>query len=139
MTEPPPLRLFLDRSTCGKRFVQGVRHLVDDVETIADRYGTRPAEDISDTRWIADATRDGRILLGADKRILREPVERRAVCRARARYVVFGSGNLSTIQLLELFERDLPTIRLLTPVPGPWAHRIARHGMDQLVLNCTDA
>lgn len=138
MTEPPPLRLFLDRSTNGKRFIEGIRRLVDDVETIGDRYGVRPAEDIKDPRWIADASEDGRILLRADKNILREPVERRAVCRARARYVVFGSGNLSTGQLLKLFEQNLPALRRLTPVPGPWVQRIAQHGMDRLPLNCAD-
>lgn len=47
-SEPPPLRLFLDRSTQGKRFVAAVRELVDDVETINDRYGVKPAESIPD-------------------------------------------------------------------------------------------
>jgi PIN domain-containing protein len=138
VTEPPPLRLFLDRSTNGRRFIDGIRRLVDDVETIGDRYGVRPAEDIKDPRWIADATAAGRILLGADKRILRSPVERRAVCRADARYIVFGSGNLSDSQLLKLFEQNLPAIHLLTSVPGPWVQRIARHGMERLPLNCSD-
>ncbi len=44
----PPLRLFLDRSTNGKRFIDGIRRLVDDVETIGDRYGVRDAEAVKD-------------------------------------------------------------------------------------------
>jgi hypothetical protein len=39
---------------------------VEDVETINDRYGVKPAEQILDERWIADASTDGRILIGAD-------------------------------------------------------------------------
>jgi hypothetical protein len=138
VNELPPLRLFLDRSTNGKRFIEGIRRLVRNVETIGDRYGVRPAEDIKDPRRIADATEDGPTLLGADKRILRCPVGRRAVCRARARYILFRSANLSNSKLLELFEQNLPAIRLLTSGPGPWAQRIAQHGMDQFPLNCAD-
>jgi hypothetical protein len=139
VTEPPPLRLFLDRSTTGKRFIGGIRRLVDDVETIGDRYGVQGAEEVEDVRWIADATADGRILVGADKRILRNPLERRAICLTRARYIVFGTNNLSAGRLLELFERNLPAIRHLTTAPGPWVRRIAQHGMDRLPLDCTDS
>jgi hypothetical protein len=46
-----------------RRFVEGDRALVDDVETIADRYG-RDAQDVPDTQGIADATAAGRILVG---------------------------------------------------------------------------
>jgi hypothetical protein len=114
VSEPTPLRLFLDRSTNGKRFVSGIRRLVDDVETIGDRYGVQEAEEVKDVQWIADATAEGRILVGADRRILRNPLERRAICLTAARYVVFGTNNLSTGRLLELFERNLPVIRRQT-------------------------
>lgn len=134
----PALRLFLDRSTNGKRFIDGIRRLVDDVETIGDRYGVRDAEMVKDVQWIADATAEGRILVGADRRILRNPLERRAICLAGARYIVFGTNNLSIGRLLELFERNLPTIRRLAAAPGPWVQRIAQHGMDPLPLDCTD-
>lgn len=120
-----PLRLFLDRSTQGRRFVAAVRDLVNDVETIDDRYGVQPAEHVPDVRWIADATADGRILVGADRNILRNPLERRAVCRAQARYVVFGTNNLRI--MIELFTEHLPGIRELTDDPG------------RLPLDCTDA
>jgi hypothetical protein len=73
VSELPPLRLFPDRSTNGKRFIGGVRRLVEDVETIGDRYGIQDAEGVTDVRWIADATSEGRILVGADRRILRNP------------------------------------------------------------------
>ena len=74
MTKPAPLRLFLDRSTQGRRFVEAVRDMVDDVETIDDRYGVRPAEHVPDITWIADATAAGRILVGAGRYILRNPL-----------------------------------------------------------------
>jgi len=138
MSELPPLRLFLDRSTQGKRFVTAVRSLVKDVVTINDMYGGKPAESVADVQWIADASASGRILIGADRYILRNPLERHAICRNAARYVVFGTNNSPVRLLIEMFARDLPHIRQLTPEPGPWVYRIARHGMERLPLNCAD-
>lgn len=71
MSEPPALRLFLDRSTQGRRFVAAVRELVADVETIDDRYGRDEAQRVPDVRWIAEATADGRILVGDHRYLLR--------------------------------------------------------------------
>lgn len=137
-TDPPPLRLFLDRSTQGRRFVAAVRHLVDDVETINDRYGTKLAESIPDIRWIREASADGRILVGADRNIVRNQLERRAICAAAARYVVFGTNNMAMHTMIERFQRHLPRIRTLAAVPGPWVYRIAQHGIDRLNLRCDD-
>ncbi|WP_116044460.1 hypothetical protein [Amycolatopsis palatopharyngis] len=131
-----PLRLFLDRSTQGRRFVDAVRELVSDVETINDRYGTKPAESVPDTTWIAEASADNRILVGADRNILRNPLERRAICLAGARYVVFGNNNIPMRTMIERFEHHLPRIIELTSVSGPWVYRIAQHGIERLKLNC---
>lgn len=130
MSDPPPLRLFLDRSTQGRRFVEAVRQLVPDTQTINDRYGMREAEEVPDSRWIEDATTDGRILVGADRYVLRNPLERRTVCRTGARYVVFGTNNLRAARMIELFAENLPRIEHLTALPGPWVHRIAQHGLE---------
>lgn len=139
MSEPPGLRLFLDRSTQGRRFVAAVRELVADVETIDDRYGRDEAQHVPDVRWIADATADGRILVGADRYLLRNPLERRAVCRARARYLVFGTNNVRIDGIVELFARSLARIRDLPAEPGPWVYRSSRHDLARLPLRCDDA
>ncbi|WP_433349337.1 hypothetical protein ACQP25_36365 [Microtetraspora malaysiensis] len=132
----PPLRLFLDRSTQGRRFTDAVRLLVEDVETINDRYGTKPAEAVPDTEWIVDASFDGRVLIGADRNIVRNPLERHAICLCAARYVVFGNNNMTMRAMIQLFERHLPEIHRLATVPGPWVHRLALHGLDPLSLDC---
>lgn len=69
--ELPPLKIFIDRSIQGHRLINAARSLVDDVETINERYGLKAAELTEDQQWIAEATADGRILLGADLRIRR--------------------------------------------------------------------
>ena len=45
----PLLALFVDRRTQGRGFVEAVRELVDDVETIADCYGRAAAQDVPDS------------------------------------------------------------------------------------------
>ncbi len=136
---PPALKLFLDRSVQGRRFVEAIRLLVEDVETINDRYGVKPAEQILDEQWIVEASADGRILIGADLRIRRNLLERQAVCRHAARYVVFGNNNMAPKVMIELFTRHLSQIRLLTTEPGPWVRRIAQGGdMDKVALDCAD-
>jgi hypothetical protein len=54
--EPPALKLFLDRSVQGRRFIEAVRLLVEDVETINDRYGVKPAEQTLDEQPNAAST-----------------------------------------------------------------------------------
>lgn len=91
MNPTPPLRLFLDRSIQGRRFVNAVRELVKDVETIDDRCGATAAQNVPDLRWIRDATADGRIIVGPDQ--LRGSLEKATVRATGARYVVFNRHN----------------------------------------------
>lgn len=133
MNAPPPLRLFLDRSTQGRRFVEALRELVDDVETIDDRYGRDAAENVPDLRWITDATADGRIIVGADQ--LRGSLEKATVRRTGARYVVFGRNNWRIAFMIAKFTEHLPEIRALTAEPGPWIRRISQHDFAELPLD----
>jgi len=60
-----PLKVFLDRSIGAKKIADALRALGVDVQTIQDRYGDE-SRTVADVRWIAEATRDGRVLIGAD-------------------------------------------------------------------------
>ena len=55
---PPPLRVFLDRSIGTKKIAKALRDLGVNVQTIHDRYGDESST-VPDVRWIADAARDG--------------------------------------------------------------------------------
>ena len=133
MSDPPSLKLFLDRSTQGRRFVAAVRELVDDVETIDERYGVVPAQSVSDLRWISDATAAGRIIIGADQ--LRGQLEKATVRATGARYVVFGRNNWRMSFMIAKFTEHLPEMRTLTATPGPWIRRISQHDFADLPLD----
>ncbi|WP_320773742.1 hypothetical protein [Streptomyces sp. CRN 30] len=127
----PQLRLFLDRSTNGDDFVKGVKDLCPDTMSIGERYGVKAAESVGDETWLAEATAEGRICVGADKKILSSsrPTEIAAVLKHRSRYLVYANNNLRTVDQLQIFNNLLPEIRELTGTPGPWAYTMSRNGM----------
>ncbi|MFD7700548.1 hypothetical protein [Streptomyces caelestis] len=135
MTEAGGLRLFLDRSTNAKSFAQAARELCPDVQTIGDLYGITPAEAVQDQQWIADASADGRICVGADKAILSNLLELQAILKYSARYLVFTDNNTPTRQRIahfrELYEQIVP----LADIPGPWAYKLTRGGLHAVTAD----
>ncbi|MEH0521160.1 hypothetical protein AB0937_31185 [Streptomyces sp. NPDC047880] len=131
MSGPPTLRLFLDRSTNGDDFVKGMKGLCPDTVSIGEKYGVKAAEDVQDTVWLAEAAREERICVGADKKILSgsRPLEIAAVLKHRVRYLVYANNNLRTADQIRLFSTLLPDIRELSGTPGPWAYTMAQHGL----------
>jgi hypothetical protein len=112
------LRLFLDRSIGTRKIATALRAEELDVETIADRYGSANTH-IADEQWIAEVSRDGRLLISADKRIRYRPRERLAICVHAARCVTFAAGDLTAEQMIALFMPHLPRIRVIADDPGP--------------------
>ena len=131
MTPRPGLKLFLDRSTNSRRFAAGVRLLVADVVTIGERYGVGPAERVKDVQWLADATAEDRVCVGADRAILSNELELAAVLEFGARYVVFSNNNITSQEQLERFTACLPQIGRLADKRGPWVAVIERDGMRE--------
>lgn len=132
------LRVFLDRSVGTKRVAVGLRALGLDVETIVDRYGWEAAPVVEDPRWIADAARDARVLLGADLRIRYRTAERWALCRARARYLAFPPGNLTSVGMVERVALHLEAIQAAALEPGPWVRHLAPDELRLVRLDCRD-
>ncbi|PJE94318.1 hypothetical protein CUT44_29090 [Streptomyces carminius] len=128
----PELRLFLDRSTNSRRFAEIVRTHVPDVVTIGERYGVRPAEHVQDGQWLAEATAEGRICVGADKMILSNELEIAAVLEHRARYVVFANNNMTGRAQAERFVACLGELREAAGREGPWALKITGSGLVEV-------
>jgi len=101
------LRVFLDRSVGTRKIASALRELAVDVETIQDRYGSESST-VADVRWIADASRDGRVLLGADQRIRYNRLERQALCLHAARCFTFPRGDLTAREMIDRLRRHLP-------------------------------
>ena len=134
---PQPLRVFLDRSIGTKRIAQALRALNVDVQTIHDRYGEKSST-IPDVRWIAEATRDGRVLIGADQRIRYNPLERRALCIHAARCFTFPRGNLTGTEMIDRIVLHLPSIAQLATQIGPYVYHISTDAVVAMKLDCGD-
>ena len=115
------LRLFLDRSVGTRKIAAALRAQQLDVETIVDRYGVANLL-TRDEQWIAEASRDGRLLTSADQRIRYRPLERMAICVHAARCVTFAAGNLTADEMITLFLRHLPHIARIAGSPGPFVY-----------------
>ncbi|MDG4790737.1 hypothetical protein O7626_41000 [Micromonospora sp. WMMD1102] len=132
------LRLFLDRSIGTKKIARVLRELGLDVETIQDRYG-RAASTVPDERWIHDASRDGRILVGADQRIRYNRLERRTICLSSARCFTFPRGDLSAVEMIDRLTRYLPEIeRICTETEGPFVYHLTAGAVVAMRLDCAD-
>ena len=133
----PVLRLFLDRSIGTKVIASAIRELGLDVQTIQDRYGDE-SPTIADVRWIADASADRRVLIGADQRIRYNPLERQALCRSAARCFTFPRGNLTAAQMIERFTMHLGAIVELAALPGPYVYHLRADAVTRMNLDCSD-
>lgn len=134
---PQPLRVFLDRSIGTKRIALALRELEVDVQTIKDRYGDE-SSNVEDVRWIADATQDGRILIGADQRIRYNPLERQTLCIHAAKCFTFPRGNLTAMQMIDRIVLHLPSIVELAQRPGPYVYHISADAVVRMNLDCDD-
>jgi predicted nuclease of predicted toxin-antitoxin system len=128
------LRLFLDRSIGTRRIAAALRAERLDVETIADRYGPASTH-VRDEQWIAEASRDDRLLISADKRIRYRPQERAAICAHNARCVTFAAGDLTSEQMIALFLHHLPNVQLIASDPGPYVYHLTRDRLVRMQLD----
>lgn len=132
-----PLRVFLDRSIGTKRIAEALRVLGIDVQTIQDRYGDE-SRTVADVRWIADATHDGRALIGADQWIRYNPLERQALCIHAARCFTFPRGDLTAAEMIGRITLHLPSIERLAAQGGPYVYHIAAETVVLMKLDCAD-
>ncbi|EWM14974.1 hypothetical protein [Kutzneria sp. 744] len=127
-------KLFCDRSISW-RIATAVRELGFEVQTLAERYGEQQGQLVADVRWIAEAARDGYVLLGADGRIRRNPAERRMLCLSAARYLVYPNNNISTVEKLARIQDHRAAIEAAAEIPGPWVRHLTARELTPVALD----
>lgn len=82
-----------------------------------------------DTEWLRRAGREGWVVLGADKRILRVGVEYDSLVRARVRKFVLTDGGLKADQIAEAFLTAAPEMeRRANQLEGPFVLSVTKEG-----------
>lgn len=122
---PEPIILFVDRSL-GRLVAERLRAAGATVEHHDDHF----AENTPDVDWIAEVGRRRWVVLTKDKRIRRNPLERRAVAAAELRLFSLSGGNMTGAQMAEVFEANLARIEQFTRrTPPPFAALVSASGV----------
>jgi hypothetical protein len=117
------LEFFVDRSL-GKSIVLGLRTVGLHIYSMADIYGERRAQRLSDAEWLNDAGANGWVVLTKDRAIRRRPSERDALMGAGVRVFCLTSADLRGAEQLERLEGNLERIIHLAEQPGPYIYGV---------------
>ena len=114
---------FVDRSL-GKRHVpDALRALGASVELHDDHFATNA----TDSEWITEVARRGWVVLTKDQRIRHRPLERAAVVASGARLFALAGGNLSGLEMANVFARHLKRMtRLASGERAPFIASVSR-------------
>lgn len=126
---------FTDRSLGDKLVPHGLRSAGWVIVTMRERYGAVDAQSLSDLDWIAECAARGEVMLTADKKIAKRPVEARAVIRSGARIIAMKDGRTTAEHQLKLFEAHRASVFAVASLPGPFVRSLSTRGLTELSLD----
>ncbi|NLT06543.1 MAG: PIN family toxin-antitoxin system [Solirubrobacterales bacterium] len=126
-----PAEFFVDRSL-GKSIVLGLRTVGLTVYSMADVYGERRAQLLTDEVWLRDAGQREWIVLTKDDAIRRRPAERDALTAAAVRAFCLTNSNLRGVQQTERFVANRHRILRQARKPGPYIYGVYEHSLKRL-------
>ena len=133
MTDAPAPTFFIDRSVGNRTVVERLREAGWVCVTMRERYGERSAQELADVDWIADASAVGEVLLTADKRIAKRPLEAAAVRATAAQVFALGNNNSTGAASAEQFLRSEAAILRRAHEPGPWVDSVSARGLSRIL------
>lgn len=122
---------FVDRSL-GKSIVEGLRDAGLTVHSMADIYGEKRAQLLTDEVWLRDAGRKDWIVLTKDDAIRRRPAERDALTEAAVRVFCLTNRNLRGAEQTERFVSNRHRILRQARRPGPYIYGVYAEGIRRL-------
>ena len=122
---------FVDRSL-GRRIVPGALRKANEVVHAHDECFP---QDAKDEIWLAEAGKQGWIVLTKDARIRYRANEMNALMAAKVRaFVLTARGDLSGQEIAAIFVKALPRMkRLCARTPPPFVAHVSREGIVTLV------
>jgi hypothetical protein len=129
-SSPPEVRFFIDRSLGAEIFATALREGGCVVLVHDDHF---PA-DTPDPVWLAEAGRNGWVVVTKDKRIRFRPIEKAAFRAAGVRVFVFAQGSRRVPDLAKVFVDALPRIhRFIQNTNGPFIASVSMKGDIRLL------
>lgn len=127
-------RLFLDRSLGRLTVPRILRAAGLELVTLAEHYGMPADEHVEDVTWLAEAGRQGWVVLMKDARIRRRPAELKAVRAYRVRCFCITRADLSGEQMADRYLANLKAITHACRRPGPFIYAVQDRRIDLLSL-----
>lgn len=122
---------FVDRSLGRKVIPDALRAAGEEIRVHDDYF----PQDAKDEVWLAEAGRQGWIVLTKDKQIRYREVEVRTLLEARVRaFILTAKGDLTGAEVGQIFVQAMPAIKKLCRTrPPPFIARVSRVGKVSLV------
>jgi len=128
-TRPDGFVLFLDRCLGRHVVAEALRTAGSEVEVHADHF----REDAPDDEWLDWVGRKGWLVLTKDKRIRYRQTEFEAVVQANVRLFVLTAGNVTAMEMGEIFAKALRGMNSLAGNhDAPFVARVTKGGSVSL-------
>jgi PIN like domain len=127
-----PPEFFVDRSLGRHLVPQALRAVGAVVHTMADVYGERIGQGLSDEEWLRDAGQRGWVVLVKDAKVRRRPAELEAVATYGVRAFCVTNANLRGVEQAERLVSNLPRIIAIAAQPGPYIYGVYANGVTRL-------
>ena len=99
---------------------------------MASVYGEAAAQEMADEDWLADAGKNGWVVLMKDAAIRRRPAERDALAAAGVQAFCLTNANLRAAEQTQRFVDHLAAIVAECDEPGPWICGVFSDGIRRI-------
>jgi hypothetical protein len=131
-SSPQPPEFLINRSLGRYRLARALRAEGLAVRTMAEVYGEAIGQGLDDETWLADAGRNGWIVLMKDDAIRRRPAERDALVAHNVRAFCLTNANLRAADQAARFIANIPGILRQAHRPGPYIYGVYRDSLRRL-------
>jgi hypothetical protein len=99
-----------------------------------ERYGNDAGQQLPDTQWIEDATRNGEVCLSKDERIARVAIEAQTVYMNDAQVFVLSNATITGSTMLEWLVTNESQIHRLADKAGPYVFAVGAQRLRRVEL-----
>ena len=125
MPSASPPELFIDRSLGRHVVANALRDAGAVVHAMADVYGERIGQGLTDEEWLRDAGERGWVVLMKDAKIRYRPAELQVLIDHGLRAFCLTNANLRGVEMAARFVDNLPRIvRVAQQRPGPYIYGV---------------
>lgn len=115
---------FIDRSLGRYVVPRALREAGATVLTMAEIYGERVGQELTDEEWLHDAGENGWVVLMKDAKIRYRPAELEAVRSFDVRAFCLANANLGGEEQATRLVANLSRITLASVAPGPYIYGV---------------